>query len=217
MRSAVILNSLPTGRRRSPFVAHLTLARSNGDKLVHTTRRVYLNKTSRVLALAALVALAGPGLASIKHDDDLLLKLPPGWVKGYFAENRREQSEIMQFIRPGDDIHNWKELLTELSYGKPRGTHKPEEMLDRIKAQREKECPGSTVWNVIESDEKSITYEWHFQSCLDQPEQGEIAKILVGKRTVYFLQYAKKGKELSADERDTWVNWLGEAKLGGSR
>jgi hypothetical protein len=82
---------------------------------------------------------------------------------------------------PGDDIHNWKELLTELSYPKPRGIHKPEEMLDRLKAVREKECSSSTVWNVIEEDENSITYEWHFQKCLDQPEQCEIAKILVGK------------------------------------
>ncbi len=93
-----------------------------------------MNKISRVFALALLVSLAGPGLALVKHDDDLAIKLPPGWVQGHVAENRREQSEIVELIRPGDDIHNWKELLTELSYPKPRGIHKSEELLDPIKA-----------------------------------------------------------------------------------
>ena len=175
-----------------------------------------LKNISHALALILLLSLTGAGLASARRNDDLILKLPPGWIKGHMAENRREQSEILELIRPGDDIDNWKELLTELSYPKPRGIRKPEEMLDRIKALREKECPGSTVWTVIGEDEESITYEWHFQSCLGQPEQLQIAKILVGKRTVYFLQYAKKVKELPAHERDTWLKWLAEAKLGDS-
>jgi hypothetical protein len=166
--------------------------------------------------LALLVLPVAAGLALARQTDDLLLKLPPGWTKGNVSEDRRAQTQIMQLIRPGDDIRNWKELLTELSYPKPRRIRKPEEMLEALKTQREKECPGSTVWNVIGQDESSITYEWHFQSCLDQPEQCEIAKILLGKNTVYFLQYAKKVKELSADERDTWLKWLGDAKLAGT-
>jgi len=172
-----------------------------------------LNKISQTLALAFVLLSAVAGLAFAKHSDDLVLKLPPGWTKGNVAEDRRAQTQIMQLIRPGDDIRNWKELLTELSYPKPRGIRKPEELLDALKTQREKECPGSTVWHVIGQDEGSITYEWHFQTCVSQPEQCEIAKILVGKNTVYFLQYAKKVKELSADERETWLKWLGDARL----
>jgi hypothetical protein len=42
------------------------------------------------------------------------------------------------------------------------------------------------------------------------------AKILVGKKTVYFLQYAKKVKELSADEREIRLKWLADAKLAAS-
>jgi hypothetical protein len=138
--------------------------------LAHTGRRIPLNKISRVFTLALLVSLAGSGLAFSKHNDDLIFKLPPGWIQGNVTEDRRAQSQIMQLIRPGDDIHNGKELLTELSYPRPGQIRKPEEMFDHIKALREKECPGSTVWRVIEEDKDSITYEWHLQLCADQPE-----------------------------------------------
>jgi hypothetical protein len=173
-----------------------------------------LNKIPRIFVFVLLVLMAGAHLANAKHNDDLILKLPAGWMKGNVAENRRAQTQIMQLIRPGDDIHNWNELLTELSYPKSNRIHKPADMLDALKNQREKECAGSTVWNVIAEEKNSITYEWHSQSCLGQPEQCEIAKILLGKNIVYFLQYAKKVKELSADERNTWLTWLSDAQLG---
>jgi hypothetical protein len=172
-----------------------------------------LNKTSRALALAFLVLLVGVGLAYAKDRDDLALKVPTGWKVGNSSEDRRTQVGVVELIRVGDDISNWKELLTEISYPKPHGIRKPEDMLDALKARREKECPGSTVWNVIGEDENSITYEWQARPCLGQPEQLEIAKIFLGKSTFYTLQYAKKVKELSADERETWLKWLDAATL----
>jgi hypothetical protein len=96
--------------------------------LAHTGRRLALNKISRVFTLALLVLLTSSGLAFSKHNDDLILKLPLGWIQGNVAEDRRAQSQIMQLIRPGDDIHNWKELLTELSYPRPRPIRKPTEV-----------------------------------------------------------------------------------------
>ena len=172
-----------------------------------------MNKASRALALAFLMFLAGAGLVFAKHNDELILKIPPNWKQGNIAEDRRTQYAIVELIRPNEDIHSWTELLTNISFPTPRHIHKPEDFLDALKAQREKECPGSTVWNVIGKDEDSITYEWHFQSCLGQPEQIEIAKILLGKHTLYTVQYAKKVKELPADERDTWLKWFGDVKL----
>lgn len=61
--------------------------------------------------------------------------------------------------------------------------------------------------------EGSITYEWHARTCLGQPEQCEIAKILLGKKTFYSVRYSKKVKELATDERNTWLRWLGDVKL----
>lgn len=172
-----------------------------------------MNKTSRTLALTFLVLLAGAGLAVAKHDEALTFKVPQGWKTGNESGDRRTQMQMIELIKDGDDILNWKELLTEISAPKPHGVSKPEDMLDQLKVQREKECPGSTVWNVIGQDQNSITYEWHAQPCLGQPEQVEIAKILLGKSTFFTVQYAKKVKELSADERDTWLKWFNDTTL----
>jgi hypothetical protein len=170
-----------------------------------------MHKVSRALALAFVVLLAGAGLAFAIQSDDLLLRIPPGWRPGTHSDDH--QLSIIQLVRDGEDVNNWKELFTYMRGPKPHGLHNPEEMLDHLKAEREKECPGSTVWNVIGKDENSITYEWHSQPCLGQPEQIEMAKILFGKHSSNVVQYDKKVKELPAEERDTWLKWFGGVTL----
>ena len=149
-----------------------------------------MHKTSRALALALLLLLASAGLAVAKHADEIDIKIPPGWKVGNSSEDRLTQTQIMELIRPGDDIHDWKELLTEFSGSTPHGVRKPEEILDRLKTGTEGECPSSTVWIGIGMGEGSITYEWHARTCLGQPEQCEIAKILLGKKTFYSVRYS---------------------------
>jgi hypothetical protein len=172
-----------------------------------------LNKTSRALALAFLAVLAGTRLSAVNHQDDLALKLPPGWKVGNSAEDRRTQVQAMELIKDGDDIRNWKELLTEFSGPPPHHVRKAEDMLDDLKAVREKACPNSTSWNVIGKDEDSITYEVHDQPCNGWPEEIEIGKFLLGKKTFYAIRYDRKVKELAADERDTWLKWLGDIQF----
>ena len=77
-----------------------------------------MGKVSRALIMAILAPLTVAGAASTNHDDSLDLKIPPGWIHGADHENRWEQSQIIELIRPDEDIHNWKELLTEVSYPK---------------------------------------------------------------------------------------------------
>jgi hypothetical protein len=158
--------------------------------------------------------LANAGLAAAaKHGDVLAMKIPSGWKVGNSSEDPKAHTQILELIHPDDDFKNWKELLTEASGPAPHGVRKPGEILNNLKAEREKECPGSTVWKVIETDEDSITYDQHTQACLNEPEQIQIGKILLGKKTLYFVQYAKKAKELPADDRATWLKWLGEVTL----
>jgi hypothetical protein len=93
-----------------------------------------LNKTSRALALIFLVFLVGVQLGVAERKDDLALKIPAGWKVGFAKEDRRAQTQIMQLVNEGDDIHNWKELVTEISGPIPHRIHKPEDFLDDLKA-----------------------------------------------------------------------------------
>jgi hypothetical protein len=112
---------------------------------------------------------------------------------------------IIEFVREGDTIDTWKELVTVQNFSKSRGYRSPSETLDELKATREKECPGVTQWNVIEKTERSILYEWHAKSCLGQPEQHELARVLYGEHNVFFLHYAVKAHELKSDTRAEWI------------
>ncbi|HHT9111624.1 MAG TPA: hypothetical protein ACFYDZ_10780, partial [Candidatus Brocadiaceae bacterium] len=81
------------------------------------------------------------------------------------------------------------------------------------KAIREKDCPGATVWNVIEKDENSILYEWQSKPCLGWPDQYEIAKIIYGKYNRFQLRYTTKVYQLPPDKRDEWIEKFRDYKI----
>jgi hypothetical protein len=120
---------------------------------------------------------------------------------------------ILEFVRQGDDINSWKELVTMQNFGRSRGYRSPSETIDELKALREKECPGVTQWNVIEKTENSILFEWHAKECLGQPEQCEVSRILYGKRNVFVLHYAAKVHELTPETRAEWIKRFAAASI----
>lgn len=134
-----------------------------------------------------------------------------GWKIGHYAELPQHYS-IIEFIREGDDINNWKELLT-IQYFPPLccGTS-PEDTLNKLKAVREKECPGVTKWSVIEKDQNSILYEWQAKPCLGWSDQHEIARIIYGENNTFILHYALKTRQMPGDQRTKWINKLSKVK-----
>jgi hypothetical protein len=118
---------------------------------------------------------------------------------------------MIEFIRKGDDINNWKELFTYQNFAKGKQT--PEEFLNKLKAAREKECPGATVWNVIEQNESSILYEWRAKPCLGWPEQHEVARIILGNHNLFVLHYVAKVPELAPDTRTKWIKTFHDATV----
>jgi hypothetical protein len=162
------------------------------------------------LTFAFVGLLAVTCLAAIDHSDDVDMKVPKGWKVRTHAENHKTQSVVIDMIPEGDDKDNWTQLIYMQSGATPRSVHSPEEMLNALKAQEEKDCPGLTEWSEITRDTYSITYSRHKQPCGKNPEEMHLSKILVGKRTVYLVSYIQKAKEFSPEDRETWLKYLGE-------
>jgi len=134
-----------------------------------------------------------------------------GWTMGYYAAvGHDNQYGIAEFIREGDDINNWKELLTIQNF--PPVRLSPEDAINNLKAIREKECPGVTKWNVIAKDENSILYEWQAKPCRGWPDQHEIARIINGKASTFFLHYVLKMYQMPDEQRAKWINKFSDAK-----
>jgi hypothetical protein len=165
-----------------------------------------------MLVVASLCLISSAGGATPKtKKEDLSFKLGAEWKMGYSASTTKYT--ILEFIRGGDDIDNWKELVTMQNFAKASDKSSPEEMLNVLKAKREKECPGATEWLVIEKNESSILFEWQAKPCLGWPEQHEIARIIFGKYNVMFLHYTAKVHELAPGTRTEWIKILAKATV----
>lgn len=134
-----------------------------------------------------------------------------GWKIGHYSEVPN-QYVITEFIREGDNINNWKELLTIQNFPPLWGGPTPEDALKKLKEIRENECPGMTKWNIINKDETSILYEWQATPCLGWPNQHEIARIIYRKYDKYFIHYVQKTKQISAEQRSKWIKKISDAK-----
>jgi hypothetical protein len=140
----------------------------------------------------------------------IYFEFEPGWKVGHYAEHN--QYAVLEFIREGDDINNWKELLTIQTSSLGWGGSSPEDALNKLKAIREKTCPGATKWNIIGKNENSISYEWHAKPCVGLPHQHEIAKIIHGKDNTIIIHYVVKTYQMPDEQRARWVNRFKEAK-----
>jgi hypothetical protein len=118
---------------------------------------------------------------------------------------------IIEYVPKGESVQDWSELVTIQNFSKKLGS--PESFLDQLKTLREKQCPGSTVWNVIAQDKDSILYEWMAKPCEGWPDQHEISRILDGKWNRFRIAYTVKVKELQEEERNIWIKSMLKATI----
>jgi hypothetical protein len=171
-----------------------------------------MNKLLSILILLAFMSLSRPALAQYAgiHAEGIQFPTPPDW------QIVHSKLYDLELIRKGDDIHNWKELITYQDF---RRTSKrpasPQAWLEAREALREKDCPGAAHWEVIQHDEFSILYESELvKPCLKAPapeqmvEQHDLARVVYGKEDILFLQYASKDLNLAPDVRSKWIDLL---------
>lgn len=148
----------------------------------------------------------------VSQGENIRLEIEPDWKIGFSVEQPNDYS-ILEFIREGDDIENWHELLTIHNFVLKPNLGSPEEMFNNLKKIHEKDCPGATTWNVIHKDEKSILYEWQAKPCLGFPDQHEIARIIDGKYNRFLFRYTAKVYQLESNLRRKWIERFSQAKV----
>jgi hypothetical protein len=169
-----------------------------------------MKKVMQITTFVCFFSCLGAGAPAAEHEE-LHFDLSLDWKVAHSAQ--AHGVVIIEYVREGDDIRNWKELFTYHNSRLGRGKQTPEDDLNKLKAMREKECPGATQWNVIEQNESSILYEWQANPCLGWPEQHEIARIFHGKHNLFMLRYTAKVHELEPDTRAAWIKTLEAATI----
>jgi len=190
---------------------------------------------TKMLALLSAFGLTGCAATGVDY-----LIMPPmgvGWKLGRQWE-QREVQHLKEFVREGETLDNWTDLITWHAL-KKGSTPVPLETL--LNSQREAIraiCP-SLVWNIIERKERAVLYEWRISNC--KPSKAELEKLakgqgairpdpkvvlekftadqhaidlyIEGEWTIWRISYTAKVKELAKEKRAEWIQWLSDAKV----
>lgn len=167
-----------------------------------------------VVAFVCLLSWVGAAATSEAEHEGLNFELDKEWKP--VSSGGGNGVVIIEYVREGDYIKSWKELFTYENGGLRQNQHSPEEELNKIKALREKECPGATDWNVIENSESAILYEWRAKPCRGWLDQHEIAKLIYGKRNWYMVHYVAKVPELAPETRAQWIKKFEDVTVGSN-
>jgi hypothetical protein len=155
----------------------------------------------------------GPTVKEAAVQENLRFSLDtPDWVLGSEYEEAGHFLNI-EFVRTGQTIENWQELLTIQNFAWPPQSNTTGAVFDEFKQLMEEECPGQVTWSVIQQDETSILYESHSMPCLDWPEQYEIGRFLMGEYNLFRISYTAKVETLLPEVRDFWIENFSEAEI----
>ena len=132
------------------------------------------------------------------------------WVTGN-TQTVKGKYRIIEQVPEGGSVQNWPGLLTIQNFASKAGS--PEFFVEELKALREKTCPGSTTWNVIEQDGRSILYEWWAKPCAGYAEQHEISRIIDGNSNRFGIAYTAKFSEIPVEKRTAMIQSMSEATV----
>jgi hypothetical protein len=108
-------------------------------------RRVAMRRLMGVVAFLCFLSCVATAAADNK-EEILNFEIGTGWKNANVSLTRK--SRTYEFTHPGDDIKDWKELVTIQNFaGSMKST--PEKMLDDLKTIREKEYDPRWRWLLV--------------------------------------------------------------------
>lgn len=176
-----------------------------------------LRKTLIALFAAAVCSVITVGTASAQQEILVGGYDPKQWEVGHEA---RSQSQIVtEFVRSGETIKNWTELLTLQVLRKPRSPEPIDVLVPRMHQEIFSRCPA-IKWSVVsrnvssDTEEAGMLYEWAIKGCPPDSDQHEIARVIYGKVNIFRIAYTVKTSALPPEKREIWIKELTSAKVG---
>lgn len=150
--------------------------------------------------------------SSVSAQENLNFRPPEGWKSGNVQETK--DALLMEFVKAGETVANWTELLTVQQFRRSSGSPSPRGFYDRLRAGREALCPGVSEWRIVTEEAATVLYEWNTSGpCDNQPAQWEIARLIFARKTGYRVAFTTRTQP-TAEVRSTWTNWLRGLSLG---
>ncbi len=127
------------------------------------------------------------------------------WEIGHAAGDQVQR--ITEWIRPGQTVENWTELVTCQTFNKANDLGSVEGQFAANQEDLVARCPGSTA-EVIRELPDGILYESRVVNCEQGSDEHILARILDGTSNRFVILYAVRGAVAMTPERRT--EWIGE-------
>ncbi|HAZ7572684.1 hypothetical protein OQJ02_11280 [Legionella sp. PATHC032] len=118
---------------------------------------------------------------------------------------KTDQVVTVEYIPVGDDINDWKELIT--TQFMPGFTHMTPTRFGNEFLYNLNKSGVKYIVNVIEEKPELLIFEFKVQEPANL-QQDEILKITKGKDGIYVLHYAIKKSDMTKENRDKWIKNL---------
>ncbi len=132
------------------------------------------------------------------------------WDLGW--SNKSEEIYILEFVPKGQNVENWKELITFEFYPglqkKINCSQFANGFLHRLKANE----PNVKVSSYLDKPDNVIV-EWVLNGSPKHADQDELDRFIFGKQGLHMVHYVKKTKSLTPAERTKWLKFLESATL----
>jgi hypothetical protein len=132
------------------------------------------------------------------------------WVVGYNAHENSEK--ITEYILQGESVDKWSELITIYENVGLQKSVKLQDYVLYMEKVMAATCPMSH-WNIIQSSDESVVYEWSVRACAKAEDQTELARAILGKDGITLVRYTVKQDEISQAVRQKWINILNSIKI----
>ena len=168
-------------------------------------RPAALASLASMASLAALLLLLTAACATPLETVRLDLDEGDRWVVGHAQDFGSGRGTIVEWIRPGDSIDDWEELVTvQFLEGSPLS---PERGVAALEEDLRRRCPD-VRWEILTEALFAVTYEWSISGCEGQDDQHELARLLQGNEGLHRVAYTRKGPRLDAETRERWLERL---------
>jgi len=125
------------------------------------------------------------------------------WDIGYNAGDQVQR--VTEFVRPGQTVENWTELVTSQTFNKAFDLVSVEDQIAAHRKDLVARCPGSTV-EVIRQTPDGVIYESNLVNCEQGADEHSLVRILDGTYNRFFVHYAVRGAATMTPERR--AEWL---------
>lgn len=165
------------------------------------------------LALAVLLWPGPPPAAQEEPSAPDLSKVtfkPPDerlWVVGTHEGN--PQAMLLQFVAQGETMDDWTALVTMQAFTLGEGGQFPDaEQAARMLEERMRvRCP-QVEWSELSRTAWSVTYRWRTRGCANQPDESEVARVIVSPTRTLRIAYTARPGPLSAADHERLARWL---------